>query len=55
MTRDYSVGDNIEDVTNSDLEVESLMREPDSLTEEFVVRDSQVKYENKICQKHLRK
>ena len=34
-TEDSIIGYNVEDVTDSDLEIESLMRELDSVIEEF--------------------
>ena len=55
MPEDSSFGDNLEDLTNSVLETEILMREPDSSIEEFVVRYSYIKDESKIGAKNLSK
>ena len=55
MTEYSSVGDNLEDVTESDLEKESLIRKPDLVIEYFMVSASYVKYENKIDPKYLSK
>ena len=55
MTKYSSIGDNLEDVTISDLEIESMMRDPDSLIGNFMVIASHVKYNNKIGAEHLSK
>ena len=51
MTKDSIIGENLEDVNESDLEIEELMREPDSVIEEFMVSTSHVKDENKTSTK----
>ena len=47
-TEDSSVGDNFDNLNHSDLEIEILMRQSDSVIEEFVASTSHVKDENKI-------
>ena len=49
VTEDSSVGDNFEDLTNSDLEIESLKRKPYSAIEEIVVRTSHVNDKSDTC------
>ena len=50
-----SIGDNFEDVTDSDLEIESLKREPDSVIEDFIVSASYTKDVSKKGTEHLSK
>ena len=53
MIEDSRFGDNLEAVTDSDLEIEILVREPDSEMEEFVMSTSHVKDEINIGAEHL--
>ena len=55
MTEDSIIDDNLEDMTNSCLEIERLMREPDSEIEDVVDSAYHVKDEIKISVKFLRK
>ena len=55
MTEDSSIGENIEDAADWDIEIEILMKEPYSLIEEFMVSTFHAKNEIKISVEHLRK
>ena len=55
MTEDSSIGDNLEDLTVLDLEIESLKREPNSVVEVFILIVSHIKDNNKIGANHISK
>ena len=55
MTDDSSVGDNLEYVIESGLEIEILMKGPDPVIEDFMVSTSHTKDESKISTEDLRK
>ena len=55
MAEDSIISYNLEDVADSDLEIESLVRKPDLVIEEFMVRTSHIKDEKNIRSKYLRK
>ena len=55
MAYDLSTGDDLEDMTYSDLEIESWIQEPDSIIEEFMLSTPHLKDKNKIGAKLLSK
>ena len=55
MTEYSNFRDNLEDVTDLDLQIESLMKELDSVIKECVVSTSYVKDESKISACYVRK
>ena len=55
MTEFSSIKDNLEEVTDSDLKIKSLMHEPDSVIEEIMTRMPCIRDSNKIGTEHLSK
>ena len=54
VTGDLSIGENLEDITDSDLEIEILMKIPYSRIDDLIVSTFYTKDENDISTKSLK-